>query len=32
MRIQVIKKATPKPFADNTCPYFIDVPMAPKKS
>lgn len=32
MKIQVIKKATPRAGADVNCPYFIDTPMAPKKS
>jgi hypothetical protein len=33
MKIQVVKKATPRAGADVICPYFVDVPMAePKKS
>jgi len=32
MKIQVIKKATPKGAADAVCPWFIDVPMSPKKN
>jgi hypothetical protein len=32
MKIQVIKKATPRAAADVICPYFIDVPMEPKKN
>jgi hypothetical protein len=33
MKIQVIKKATPRAGADVVCPWFVDVPMAaPKKS
>jgi hypothetical protein len=32
MKIQVIKKATPKAAADVICPWFVDVPMEPKKS
>jgi hypothetical protein len=32
MKIQVIKKATPRAGADVICPWFIDVPMSePKK-
>lgn len=31
MKIQVIKKATPKAGADAVCPWFVDVPMEPKK-
>ena len=27
MKIQVIKKATPRAGADIICPWFIDVPM-----
>jgi hypothetical protein len=33
MKIQVIKKATPRAGSDNVCPWFVDVPMAePKKN
>jgi hypothetical protein len=32
MKIQVIKKATPKAAVDVVCPYFIDTPMSPKKN
>ncbi len=32
MKIQVIKKATPRAGADIICPWFVDVPMEPKKS
>jgi hypothetical protein len=33
MKIQVIKKATPRAGADVNCPYFIDTPpVSPKKS
>ena len=33
MKIQVIKKATPRPAAEIICPWVIDVPMAdPRKS
>jgi hypothetical protein len=33
MKIQVIKKATPKAGADSAiCPWFVDVPGAPKKA
>jgi hypothetical protein len=28
MKIQVIKKATPRAGADVICPWFIDTPMA----
>jgi hypothetical protein len=31
MKIQVIKKATPRAGADAVCPWFIDVPFGPKK-
>ena len=27
MKIQVVKKATPRAGADAICPYFIDVPL-----
>jgi hypothetical protein len=32
MKIQVIKKATLKTAVDAVCPWFIDVPMGPKKN
>jgi hypothetical protein len=32
MKIQVIKKATPRPAADAVCPWLVDVPGAPKKN
>jgi len=32
MKIQVIKKATPRASADVICPWFVDVPMESKKS
>ena len=32
MKIQVIKKATPRAAADVVCPWFVDCPMEPKKS
>ena len=33
MKIQVIKKATPRAGADCVCPWFVDVPMAhPKRA
>jgi hypothetical protein len=33
MKIQIVKKGTPKAGADVICPWFIDVPMpGPKKS
>ena len=31
MKIQVIKKATPRAGADIVCPWFIDVPMADRR-
>jgi hypothetical protein len=31
MKIQVVKKATPRAGADIICPYFVDVPMAEQK-
>jgi hypothetical protein len=31
MKIQVIKKATPRTAVDVVCPWFIDVPFGPKK-
>jgi hypothetical protein len=31
MKIQIIKKGTPKAGADAVCPWFVDVPMEPKK-
>jgi hypothetical protein len=33
MKIQIVKKGTPKAGADSVCPWFIDVPMpSPRKS
>jgi hypothetical protein len=32
MKIQIIKKATPRAGADVVCPWFIDTPMSPKKN
>jgi hypothetical protein len=32
MKIQIVKKGTPKAGADNVCPWFIDAPPAPRKS
>jgi len=31
MKVQVIKKATPRAGAEIICPWFVDVPMEPKK-
>jgi hypothetical protein len=31
MKIQVVKKATPRAAADIICPYFIDVPLPDQK-
>jgi hypothetical protein len=32
MKIQIVKKGTPRAGADNAiCPFFIDVPNEPKK-
>ena len=31
MRIQVVKKATPRAGAEVICPYFIDVPLPEQK-
>jgi hypothetical protein len=31
MKIQVVKKATPRAGAEIICPWFVDVPMEPKK-
>jgi hypothetical protein len=33
MKIQIVKKGTPKAGADTVCPWFIDVPLtSPKKN
>jgi len=31
MKIQVVKKATPRPAADAGCTYFVDVPLPDQK-
>ena len=31
MKIQVIKKATPRPAADAICPYFVETPLPDQK-
>ena len=31
MKIQIVKKATPRPAADVICPYFVDTPLPDQK-
>lgn len=31
MKIQVVKKATPRAGADVICPYFVEVPLPEQK-
>jgi hypothetical protein len=32
MKIQVIKKGTPRASDNQICPWFVDVPLEPKKN